>query len=69
LSILALLVAIASVACFAFVLVHSGIITVACEISSASAAGVTAMLDAGLDDEAKERAVQQAGLQLLKLSW
>lgn len=68
-SIGALLVAIASVACFAVVLVRSRIIVFARDISSASSAGVTAMLDAGLDDDAKERAVRQAGLRLLKLSW
>lgn len=68
-SIGAVLVAIVSVACFALVLIRSHIITVARQISTTSATGVSAMLDAGLDDDAKERAVRQAGLELLKLSW
>ncbi len=65
----ALLVAIASVACFAMVIVRTRIVAVAQEISGTSAAGVSAMLDAELDDDAKERAVRNAGLGLLKLSW
>ncbi|MBE9640957.1 sulfotransferase [Salipiger mangrovisoli] len=67
-SIGALIVAIASVMCFSLVLVRSRILTVAREISSTSTAGVTAMLDSSLDDDAKERIVRDAGLQLIKLS-
>ena len=65
----AILVAITSAACFAVVLVRSRIVVIANKVSIASSAGVTAMLDSELDDVAKERAVQQAGLDLIKLSW
>lgn len=39
------------------------------EVPKVASIGVTTMLDASLDDDAKEKAVQQAGLKLLKLSW
>ena len=61
--------ALLAVACFAFVLVRSGVIAVAGQIPDVASSGVTKMLDPDFDDDAKEAAVKQAGLKLVSLSW
>lgn len=66
---LAALVALASVVCFAIVLLRSGILEIARAVPATATAGVTAMLDADLDDNAKEVAVRRAGLRLVGQAW
>ena len=61
--------ALAAVICFAVVLLRSGVIAIAAQVPKTATAGVTTMLDASLSDEAKEKAVQAAGLALLRQSW
>jgi hypothetical protein len=65
----ATLVAISAVAAFAFVIARSRVAPVARKLAGVITAGVTAMLDSSLDDDAKERAVRVAGLRLLAGSW
>lgn len=63
------IVALLGVAGFAVALIYFRIIAVVRGISGTASQGVTTMLDASLDDDAKEQAVRQAGLNLLKQSW
>ena len=63
------LVAVAGVAAFAIVIVRTGLIVVARTLMETVSSGVVAMLDSGLDDEAKEQAVRSAGLSLLAGAW
>ncbi|NEX17463.1 MAG: hypothetical protein C1943_12760 [Halochromatium sp.] len=65
----AVAVAVASMACFLVVLKLTAVHRVLAMIPSTAVAGVTAMLNTELDDDAKEHAVQQAGLRLLILAW
>jgi hypothetical protein len=67
--IIAVAVAVASVVCFAAVLILTAFQRVLAMIPGTAVAGVTTMLDADLDDDAKERAVRQAGIRLLALAW
>ena len=61
-----LAVATVSVVAFAWAFITFDIVRAASAIVQSSMAGVSAMLDSGLDDEAKELAVQRAGIAVLK---
>ena len=65
----AVLAALAAVICFSYVFIRCGLIAVAENVSKVAVSGVTTMLDASLDDDAKERAVRKAGTELMRLSW
>jgi hypothetical protein len=65
----AVAVAVASVAGFVAVVARSALLRVLAQMPAVAVAGVTAMLNPDLDDEAKELAVRHAGLQLLGVAW
>ena len=65
----ALAVALIAVAGFAAALWRARILSVVGGMAGEVTGGIGAMFDKSLDDDAKERAVQQAGLALIKRGW